>query len=379
MNRLRSLGRAIWPTLVALVIALVTTAIFILVIGADPIAAVGALFDFGPTPESQVNAIGVWLNRTTPIFLAGLAVSIGFRMGLFNIGAEGQYQVAAIVAAGIGAAIVLPAPLHVFVIIVVAMLAGAAYAAIPAVLKVTRGVSEVISTIMLNSIAGAITAYLVTGPLLDGSLAEGSAAATESIPDSGRFPGINQVFGLFGLEEPRRPVYGFIIVAIIVGVIMAVVLSRSRFGFELRATGLNPFAATANGVSARGMTVKTLLLSGAVAGLVGLPDLLGSAFKFNSDTFVAGYGFTGIAVALLGRNRPGGIALGALLFAFLDRAGPPLQSQGIPPSAVVIMQGLIVLSVVIVDEVARRRAMRAEDRRVAAKNPGVVSAEVGPA
>lgn len=368
--------RGLVPTAVALAAALVLTALFILVIGENPVAAVAALFDFGETPTAQANSLGVWINRAAPLFLSGLAVSIGFRMGLFNIGVEGQYRIAAVMAAGVGAAIALPAPLHIFVIVIVAMLAGAAYAAIPAVLKVTRGVSEVISTIMLNSIAVGIAAYLIRRPFADPDLGAGQNAATEELPESARFPGINDLFGLIGLEEPRRPVYGFVIVAIVVGVVLAIGLSRTRFGFELRSSGLSPTAATANGVSAGSMTIKAMLLSGAVAGLVGLPGLLGEAFRFQSDTFVAGYGFTGIAVALLGRNRPLGIAVAALLFSFLDRAGPRLQAENIPPAAIVIMQGIIVLCVVVVDEVARRRLLRAEERRARVEDPASVTEEV---
>nr|WP_174257487.1 ABC transporter permease [Phytoactinopolyspora alkaliphila] len=368
--------RRIAPTLVALGVALAVTAVFILIIGENPIAALVALFDFGETPVAQANSIGVWINRAAPLFLAGLAVSIGFRMGLFNIGVEGQYRIATVVAAGLGAAIVLPAPLHILVITLIAMAAGAAYAAIPAILKVTRGVSEVISTIMLNAIAIGIAAYLIRSPFVDPELGAGENVATTRLPESAHFPGLNELFGVLGLEEPRRPVHGFVVVAIVVGVVVAVILSRSRFGFELRASGLSALAATANGISSRAMVVKAMLFSGALAGLVGLSDLLGSAHRFQPDSFVAGYGFTGIAVALLGRNRPGGIALAALLFAFLDRAGPRLQSEGIPPAAVTIMQGIVVLSVLIVDEVARRRLRRREERRARAQDQATTPVEV---
>ncbi|NDL58558.1 ABC transporter permease [Phytoactinopolyspora mesophila] len=376
MTRVVGWLRRVVPTLVALGVALVVTALFILIIGENPLRAVGALFDFGDTSVAQANSIGVWINRAAPLFLAGLAVSIGFRMGLFNIGVEGQYRVATVVAAGVGAAIVLPAPLHVFVIVIAAMAAGAAYAAIPAVLKVTRGVSEVISTIMLNAIAIGLVAWLVRVPFVDPELGPGEIVATRRIEESGHFPGLNELFGVIGLEEPRRPVHGFVIVAIVVGIIMAIVLSRARFGFELRASGLNALAATANGISSKAMILKAMLLSGALAGLVGLPDLLGSAHRFHADSFVAGYGFTGIAVALLGRNRPVGIAFAALLFAFLDRAGPSLQSEGIPPAAVTIMQGIVVLSVLIVDEVARRGLLRREERRARNQDRDAVTEEV---
>jgi simple sugar transport system permease protein len=140
-----------------------------------------------------------------------------------------------------------------------------------------------------------------------------------------------------------------------------VLLQRTRFGFDLRATGLSPSAASASGVDARRMVVKTMLLSGAVAGLVGLPDLLGRTHEYSSD-FTSGLGFLGIAVALLGRNNPGGIALAAILYAFLDRAAVPLQAASLPSSVVTIIQGTIVLAVVVANEIAGRITRRAAER-----------------
>jgi ABC-type uncharacterized transport system permease subunit len=159
-------------------------------------------------------------------------------------------------------------------------------------------------------------------------------------------------------------------------VLIGVLLKRTRFGFDLRATGLSPSAASASGVDARGMVLKTMLLSGAVAGLIGLPDLLGSTHHYGTE-FTAGLGFLGIAVALLGRNSPVGIAVAALLFAFLDRAALPLQFADIPASVVTIIQGTIVLSVVIANEVARRLTLRSAERAAARAAPPGESAPDG--
>ena len=281
-------------------------------------------------------------------------------MGLFNIGVEGQYRLATILAAAAGAAIALPAPLHLLVIVVVAMLVGAFWAGIVAVLKVTRGVSEVISSIMLNFVALGLASFLLSGPFR-GSPEGAQIITTTPLPESAWFPGLNGLFTGLGLAEPRSELYGFLLVAIVVGVVIAVLLTRTRFGFDLRATGLSPSAASASGVDARAMVIKTMLISGAVAGLIGLPDLLGDSHHYGTE-FTAGLGFLGIAVALLGRNSPGGIALAALLFAFLDRAALPLQFADIPSSVVTIIQGTIVLTVVIANEVARRLAVRTAER-----------------
>ena len=238
-----------------------------------------------------------------------------------------------------------------------------------ALLKVTRGVSEVISSIMLNFVALGLASYLLTGPFR-GSPEGASIIATADIPASGQLPGLNWIFDLFGLANPPRALYGFLIIAVVVGILIAVLLNRTRFGYDLRASGMSPSAASASGVDARAMVIKTMLLSGAVAGLIGLPDLLGNTYRYTTD-FTAGLGFLGIAVALLGRNKPLGIAFAALLFAFLDRALVPLQIADYPSSVVTIVQGTIVLAVVIANEIARRVARRSAERGTAAPPGGM--------
>jgi ABC-type uncharacterized transport system permease subunit len=357
---LRRVGLALIGPVLAIIVALVISGIVIALIGEDPVAALKVMVDLGDTPSQQTQAIVVILNRAIPLFLAGLAVSVAFRMGLFNIGVEGQYRMAAIAAAAVGAAVVLPAPLHVLLIMVVAVAVGALWAGIVGVLKVTRGVSEVISSIMLNFIALGTASFLLTGPLR-GSGEGASIVTTKPIPESGWFPGLNGLFTALGLAQPRTELYGFLLVAIVIGVAIAVLIKRTRFGFDLRASGLSPSAATASGVNARAMVLKTMLLSGAIAGLIGLPDLLGDTHEFGTQ-FTGGLGFLGIAVALLGRNTPVGITLAALLFAFLDRAALPLQFADIPSSVVTIIQGTIVLTVVIANEVVGRFALRTAER-----------------
>ena len=159
-------------------------------------------------------------------------------------------------------------------------------------------------------------------------------------------------------------VFGFIFVAIVAGILYTVVLGRTRFGFDLRATGRSQSAAVASGVDVKRMVVYSLLISGAVAGLVGMPQLLGGSTRSYSLDFPAGLGFTGIAIALLGRNNAIGMALSALLFAFLDSSSIILDFNGISKEIVLIMQGTIVLSVVVVYELVRRYGVAAEQRRV---------------
>jgi simple sugar transport system permease protein len=291
-------------------------------------------------------------------------------MALFNIGVEGQYRIAALIAAWVGAQLHLPPVLHIVAIMLVAMITGSAAAAIPAVLKVTRNVNEVVSTIMLNFILGGFGTWLLVNYLRNPQTT-GNNTETAEIPPSGRMPSADGVLNAIGFQVPKsETVTGLLFVAIALGIVLHVLIGKTRFGFDLRASGLNPFAAQASGVSSRAMIVKAMLLSGAIAGFVGLPELLSNNYKFVSDTFPQQLGFTGIAVALLGRNTPLGIALGAFLFGFLETTTGALQFSAdpalkIPTEMALVMQGAILLSVVIAYELVRRFELLLEGRAVA--------------
>jgi simple sugar transport system permease protein len=161
-------------------------------------------------------------------------------------------------------------------------------------------------------------------------------------------------------------VYGLLPLAILVGIVFWVVINRTRFGFDLKVSGLSLSAAQASGVNARRMIVYTMVASGVVAGLIGMPELLGASYEYSLN-FPAGLGFTGITIALLGRNHPVGIAFAALLFAFLDQTSDILQDVEVPKEIVAVMQGVVVLTVVIVYELVRRWEIRLQQRTVAAE------------
>ncbi|SHG50101.1 ABC transporter permease [Streptoalloteichus hindustanus] len=341
-------GRLLPPVLAIAFSALLCT-VTLMVSGANPASGIAAMVT--QVGEGSV-AVDI-VNSAAVYYLAALAVAIGFQMNLFNIGVEGQFRVAAVTAAIVGAAIDLPAGLHAVVVILTAAVTGALYAAIPALLKITRNVHEVISSIMLNAIAAGVIALLIREDMF-GEL-RGSNIGTHTIPESGWVGGIG-----FG---DRGTLFGLVFLVLVIGVGYWVMMNRTRFGFELRASGESPTAAAAGGVNARRMILVAMLMSGAVAGLVAMPELLGRDHTY-LITSPAGYGFTGIAIALLGRNHPGGIALGALLWAFLDKSSLALDNVGVPKEIVTIMQGSIVLSVVIAYEVVRRVELRAERRRV---------------
>jgi general nucleoside transport system permease protein len=349
VNRIRTV---LLPPGLAVVFAALLCAVALLISGDSPFAALRVMITQvgqGTTAVDIVNSAAIY-------YIAALAVAIGFQMKLFNIGIEGQFRLAACAAAIVGGALELPPVLHTIVIILVAMLVGAGWAGIAALLKAYRGVSEVISTIMLNFLATGLIAFLIR-PDSFGVL-QGNNISTAPIPPSGQFFPVP--LGSAGT------VFGMVFVAVALGVGYSFMLNRTRFGFELKASGESATAATAGGVDARRMVIIALVLSGAVAGLVGLPELLGRDYAYTL-TSPQGYGFTGIAVALLGRNHPAGIALGALLWAFLDKSALALDNIGVPREIVLIMQGAVVLSVVVAYEIVRRYELAAEQRRVAAQ------------
>jgi ABC-type uncharacterized transport system permease subunit len=290
-----------------------------------------------------------------PYYVAGVAVAIGFKMNLFNIGANGQYLLAALIAAWAGAEVDLPAPLHVTFILVISILVGGAWAAIAGVLKVTRNVNEVISTIMLNYIATGIVAFLLAEVFRD-ELNGGLVAQTKSLPRSAQIPSLNRLVELTGFHLGGVQLLGFLPFAIAIGVGYHLLLNRSRFGYELRLSGINPAAARAAGVNPKAMVLKTIMLSGAVAGLVGMHSLMADPqFYKYGDQFPRLLGFTGLSLALLGRNHPVGIAAAAIVWATIERSTQRLSTLGIPQEIGVILQGSFLLSAIIAYEVVRRR------------------------
>jgi ABC-type uncharacterized transport system permease subunit len=365
------IGRALAAPAIALVVSLLLAGVVLRLTGWNPWSVYGYMLSQGVQPESLIRVV----NLATPYYISALAVAIGFKMGLFNIGVEGQYRLAALCAAAFGAAVALPAPLHVTAIVLVAVAVGAVWALLPAVLKVWRGVSEVISTILLNTVAAGVTAYLLINYFRE-RIPGANVTSTELLPRSAWFPSLSGLLRAVGADVPEgTDLYGFVLVAIALGVAYHVVLSRTRFGFNLRASGINPWAAQASGVDAKAMVLRTMAISGAIAGLVGMTALLSDKHLFGDD-FPTQLGFTGIGVALLGRNHPVGMALGAVLFGFLDATGPVLQFQGISKQIVLIMQGVLVLAVVIAYEVVRRVSERTIEERAAVRSAPAEPAEV---
>ena len=357
----RRIVLAIGAPVSAVFFAVFLSSLFLLISGSSPFQAYVDMFENASRLETFVDI----LNEATPLYISGIAAAIGFRMNLFNIGVEGQYLLAAFFAAAAGGYFAgLPPILHVSLILIVAVFVGAAYAGLAGALKVTRGINEVISTIMLNFIAvGGIIAWLIR-EWADDTGATNSG--TTPIDESGQMPSLNGLLEIFTREISKgRELTGVLLIAIVVGIGYHLFINRTRIGFDFRASGYNPMAARAGGIPPKRMVMYAMLLSGGVAGLVGMSEVLSQRYKYD-QSFIQGLGFNGIAIALLGRNNPAGIAIGALLFGFLNASSGILQITGsATPEIVQIMKGIIVLSAVIAYEAVRRVKLRDEARSAA--------------
>jgi len=349
---LRRIVLSVAAPVLALLVAFVVTSLVLVAVG-DPVADVWKTILAVPKPRQVVNIV----NAATVFYISAIAVAVGFRMNLFNIGVDGQYRVAVFAAALFAGQGYLPGWLNIIASIVVAMAAGGAWASIAAFLKVKRGVSEVISTIMLNAIATGVVSWLLVK--VAAREAGSNTIATKTIPESSQLEGFPLIPGA------TNRVYTLILLAIVVGILYWFVLGKTRFGFDLRATGHSESAAVASGVNVPRMVVIAMIASGAIAGLVGMPLLFGQDHNYGT-TFQAGLGFAGIAIALLGRNNAIGIVFASLLWAFLDVQSNALQIQaGVAQELVNIIQGVILFAVVIAYELIRRADKRLEQTRVA--------------
>jgi ABC-type uncharacterized transport system permease subunit len=254
----------------------------------------------------------------TPLILAALAVAFAFRCGMFNIGGQGQYWVGLLTAIWFGTHFQgLASPLHAGLAIVAGILAGAVWGGIAGLLKATTGAHEVISTIMLNWIAIWVGTWLLEAP--DGYLqgTDPSLPRSSDVLDSAKLP---EIWGRL------QPLHAGIFIALFALVVYHLLLNRTTLGYEVRAVGFNPDAAAYGGISVKKNYFLALAIAGAFAGLAGAIDLLGWKYRLTSTEFPANLlGFTGIAVALLGRNKAVGILFAALFFAALDVGTSPRQ------------------------------------------------------
>lgn len=322
--------QAVSVPVLATILGLVVGTIFILIADKDPLVAYQA---FAQAVAGSPRAFGETLTSTIPLILTGLAVSLAFRSGLFNIGVEGQYLVAQIATVAVGYTVVAPGYIHPALAILAGALAGALWATIAGLLKAFRGVHEVINSIMLNYIALYLCNWLLNAYLRPTS---GQASSYPVAPTAQ----LTQ-----GLIEGSRLHTGLWI-ALFAALVVWVILWKTPAGYEIRAVGLSPGAAEYAGISVSRNIVLAMALSGALSGMAGAIQTLGINRTFFETTAFVGYGFDGIAVALVGRTHPLGVVLAAFLFGALERGGPMMQaSAGVPKAVIYIVQGTVIFFV----------------------------------
>jgi len=323
-----------------ILVALFFSGLIMLAIGVNPIEATSIMISgaFG-----YDEAIGYTLYYTTNFIFTGLAVAVAFHASLFNIGGEGQAYIG-----GLGVGLVfltldryLPAVLLIPLGIMAAGLFGAAWAFIPAWLQAYRGSHIVITTIMFNFIAASLMVYLLVSVLIEpGQM----SPETREFDESAWLPFMHEFLGWFGIEIARSPLNLSLPFALLCCVLVWLYIWRTRWGYELRTAGFSEPAALYAGIRPKRIIVSAMLVSGALAGFVAVNEIMGVHHRVLLN-FTAGYGFTGIAVSLMGRNHPVGIVMASLLFGVLYQGGSELAFEipKITREMVVAIQGLIIL------------------------------------
>lgn len=366
--------------LIAVVGALVIGAIILLLLGASPIEAYQAMF---VGAFANKNGLADTLVKATPLLLVGLGIVIAFRAKVINIGAEGQLIVGALLTTYL--AVELGEQWNGLLVIIICLiagtLAGAVWAGIPGILKARLNVNEILSTIMMNSIAIQVGFFLLRGPMIDPAEVEAGtniphSARTPKATDLPRFTDVAEWLGYterakdLGLEGFQAEIYGLLveptrlhvgfIFAIIMAILVYILLWRTTIGYRIRAVGLNPHAARYAGINVPRYMTFSMALSGAFAGLAGAVEILGLHHRmFEPLAVSAGYGFSGIVVALFGKLHPLGAIPSSILFGGLLVGGDKMQrAVQIPQVLVTTLIGIVILFVVGSEIWSRRRAAR---------------------
>lgn len=316
-------------SLAAIGIAILVGALFILLSGESPIEAYGALLKGAlGSPKSIANTI----SKSIPLAFTGLAVALGSRCGMLNIGAEGQLHAGAMAAVLTALSLSsFPAPIVLIVSIIAGIFAGMIVGGIPGFFKARLNTNEVIVAIMLNYICTLFTSWLVNGPVKS----DGSTAQTEVLPEG----------AWLGRLIPQTQLTTALFILIAVAVLMYIFLWKTSVGYQLRAVGANPSAAGTAGIRVKTYMIMALVLSGGLAALAGITEVFGKYHRF-IEGFSPSFGFTGIAVAILGRNHPAGVLLTALLFGIMDMGALRMSRvTDVSTNMVTVVQSLVILLV----------------------------------
>jgi general nucleoside transport system permease protein len=333
-------------SVLAILIALIIGGIVIAAAGGDPIRS------YVHIARASFGSLGVLSDtivKATPILFAALACSVAFRMRLWNIGVEGQFIMGAFGASAIILTPVLPAEtsrwIFIPVMILAGMAAGAAWGFIPGYLKAAFNVNEIISTLMLNYIAVAWVNFWIFAVWT-----EGGFQMSPTFPTTAWMPRLSESAGSVPALSGLTTHLGFAL-GIVTAIILWIVIYRSRWGYEIRLIGDNPRAARYAGINIMRNTVLVMMVSGAVAGLGGMSEVTGVVHRLQTSPIAAGYGFTGIIVAWLGKLNPLVIILVSVLFGALILAGREIQPSGVPK----MIQGIILVCLIASDFFLRYR------------------------
>ena len=338
-------------SLISIVLGLIVGAVALIIAGFNPIDAYSAMIE-GIIGKPKYIA---WtIIRSTPLILTGLSVAFAFKTGLFNIGAEGQFIIGALVATMVGAGVELPPIIHVPLVLLVAALSGAIWGGFAGWLKSKFGINEVIATIMLNWIAFYLSNFMIKATFL----AKANSEASIDIHESASI-GINWLTDLVG---PATKVNWGIVISIVLVLIIAFILFKTTLGFELRGVGYNKFGAEYGGINVNASILKSMAIAGLLAGIAGAIQVMGVSHNITILAGQEGYGFDGIAVALIANSNPIGVILSGLLFGAFKYGGTKMQAIGAPSEVVNIVVGSIVYFIAL-SSVLRMLYIKMRDKK----------------
>ena len=337
MNKKKSILESnVLYTIIAIIAGLLIGAVFLMIAGISPAVAYGKLFSSIFSKPKYL----VWtLVYASPLIFTGLSVAFSFRTGVFNIGAEGQFVIGGLVACVLGIVLKLPAGLHAIVCLVAAAAAGCIWSLIVGVLKVKRGIHEVLSFIMFNWIAFYLSNYVVNLP----GIHRASSEATQDVAASAR---LLMPEGLRSTLDCSNAHWG-IVLAVIAAVIIWVIIEKTTLGYKLKAVGFNSNGAEYGGIDANKSILTALGISGLLSGLGGAVQVLGMAGRLSQFAGQEGFGFEGITVALIGSSNPIGCIFSGLFYGAMKYGGSKLSIVKAPSEVVDIIMGCIVLLIAI--------------------------------
>ncbi len=327
----------VFYTILAIVIGFIIGAIFLVIAGISPAVAYGKLFSSVFSKPKYL----IWtLIYASPVIFTGLSVAFSFRTGVFNIGAEGQYIVGSLTACVLGIMLQLPPVVHAIVCILGAALAGALWSFIVGLMKVKRGIHEVLSFIMFNWIAFYLSNYVVNIPIIH---KEGGGEATKDVAATARILFPQSIIKLTDCSAANA---GFFL-AVIAAILIWIIIEKTTLGFKLKAVGFNRSAAEYAGINADASILTALSISGALAGIGGAVQILGMGGRLSQLAAQEGFGFEGITVALIGSSSPIGCIFSGLFYGAMKYGGSKLTMVKAPSEVINIIMGCVIIFIAI--------------------------------